>query len=104
MGWASGSCLMGELIDAFTESIKDAPDDQVIEFWKRAIVVFESEDWDTQNECVGKNPLWDEAYFQHDPYSGGYFYNTASNPYSPNTNSYSEWERGRGDRLSEQSH
>lgn len=97
MGWASGTRLMDSLIDAFTEHITDAPEEQTIAFWGKVIEILEEDDWDCQFECVGRNPTWDKAFFKHDPYAAGYFTDEL-NPYAEETTQYDKWVEGREDR------
>lgn len=59
MGWASGSYLMNDVIRALQQEV---PDDAVRErIYVRLIDAFENDDWDTQDECRGRDKAFDAA-------------------------------------------
>jgi hypothetical protein len=59
MGWASGSHLMNKLIDA---TKKHVPEVKVREKLYRAFIkALDDQDWDTHNECEGRDPAFDAA-------------------------------------------
>lgn len=89
MGWAGGTRMMTMLIESFQETITTAGDEQTISFWQKIIKEFEDDDWDCQDECVGLDRLWDEAYGR------GYFRPDGLCPYSTNTKEYVEWQDGK---------
>lgn len=57
MGWARGSDIFNDLIDAAKKYI---PKENRREFYKKMINSFEDCDWDTQNECLGNDPIYDK--------------------------------------------
>jgi hypothetical protein len=59
MGWASGSGLMSQVIVAIKNNVPNANARRAI--YTKLIDVFEGEDWDTQQECEGEDPVFDEA-------------------------------------------
>lgn len=59
MGWASGTDLMSEIIDAAKEAIPE--DWKRKEFYKKVISAFEDMDWDCQGECLREDPAFDDA-------------------------------------------
>ena len=59
MGWASGSSLMDEIIDAAVEVGID--DVTRKEFYEKIIEAFEDQDCDTLQECEGKDTAFDAA-------------------------------------------
>lgn len=65
MGWSGGSELMNELIDAMNDEKIDAYAQHRI--YMRVIESFESADCDTLCECLGRDPVFDDAYFTLNP-------------------------------------
>ena len=59
MGWSGGSGLMGMVITAARRHILN--DDDRYSFYQWVIPDFENYDWDTQNECMGDDPMFDKA-------------------------------------------
>lgn len=59
MGWASGSSLMDEIIDAAIEVGIDEVTRR--EFYEKIIESFEDQDCDTLQECEGKDTAFDAA-------------------------------------------
>jgi len=60
MGWSSGSELFGGIIEALKPTIPDAAMRQTV--YEKLIPLFEDQDWDTQDECLGTDPAFDKAY------------------------------------------
>ena len=65
MGWASGSRMMGEIIEAVTEAVSD--EQERVELYSALIDIFEEFDCDTLYECVGEDDNFDEAYREKYP-------------------------------------
>jgi len=63
MGWASGSRLASELIEALAEIVDD--DDVRQTFYSRMIEIFEDHDCDTLDECCGIDAAFDEAFDEY---------------------------------------
>lgn len=61
MGWASGSELMCEVINAVEKELQHVGKDRMIPFYERIINAFEDHDCDTLDECRGIDPLFDKA-------------------------------------------
>ena len=59
MGWGSGSDLMSEVIKTISKEIKDPLVRKKI--YVGLIDAFENHDWDTQDECLGVDPAFDDA-------------------------------------------
>jgi len=59
MGWASGSTIVDALITSLRENVKS--DDVRKNIYLDVITAFEDADWDTQDECEGYDPAFDEA-------------------------------------------
>lgn len=59
MGWNSG----GDLFDVIIESVMDNVQDKEIrkKIYKPIYEQFLSHDWDTDNECIGLDPAFDEV-------------------------------------------
>lgn len=64
MGWASGSRLFGKVIEAAKSRMSDR---ERKDFYKEVIDAFEDSDWDTQDECLGADPMFDEALREFHP-------------------------------------
>lgn len=60
MGWASGSRIMSGIIGAIKPLVKDKK--LRIELYREIVEVLEADDWDTQSECLGEDPAYDEVY------------------------------------------
>jgi hypothetical protein len=60
MGWAGGSSIMSELIDAIKPIVKRRDDRMTI--YQAMIETFEDSDCDTLDECIGQDPAWDAVY------------------------------------------
>ena len=59
MGWARGSEHMGKLIKVVK---KNVPNDKVRgAIYREMIRSFQDGDWDTEDECIGKDPAFDKA-------------------------------------------
>ena len=59
MGWSSGSELMDKVINAAQYTIFDLRLRRM--FYLEVIKAFEGHDWDTQDECLRKDPIFDTA-------------------------------------------
>ena len=59
MGWASGSRLFSSIIEVVKPAVADAATREAL--YTKLIEVFEAEDWDTQDECLGEDPAYDRA-------------------------------------------
>lgn len=59
MGWASGSGLFASVIDAAKVAIPTEADRK--EFYKKVIAAFEEHDWDTLDECLDDDPVYEAA-------------------------------------------
>jgi hypothetical protein len=64
MGWASGSELMSDVITAVQECV---PEGSRKNLYRKLIAAFETADWDTQDECAGLDPEFDEALEEGHP-------------------------------------
>lgn len=58
MGWSSGSRLFATVIKAVKDRL---PDDKRKALYIELIGAFEDFDWDTQEECLGLDPVYDAA-------------------------------------------
>lgn len=58
MGWASGSEIVCALVESIHKHVKDAKIRKRL--YADLIAVFESHDWDTQDEAVGIDPMFDK--------------------------------------------
>lgn len=56
MGWGGGSTIMTGIIHTAKRCV---PEDIRKAFYLDMITLLEREDWDTQMECVGLDPLFD---------------------------------------------
>lgn len=63
MSWASGSEIFSEIIDVLIDADVDKSARQ--EIYQRLIEVFEDQDCDTLDECVGKDKAFDIIWQQH---------------------------------------
>lgn len=59
MGWARGSDIATDMVDAIAHS--NIPIDDARKLYKRLIHSLESNDWDTQDEAMGIDPVFDEV-------------------------------------------
>lgn len=59
MGWSSGSELFDKIIEAVQPAVHDEAAREAI--YANIIPAFEDQDWDTQDECMGKDPAFDKA-------------------------------------------
>jgi hypothetical protein len=65
MGWSSGSGLFDDVIEAVKEHV---PDDAARKnIYAKLIGAFEEHDWDTEEECLGKDPMFDAALRERHP-------------------------------------
>ncbi len=67
MGWSSGTEVMDGLIK-FAK--KHVPEENRKAFYLDVIGLLENHDWDTQQESLGKDPFFDEAYEELYPDEG----------------------------------
>jgi hypothetical protein len=59
MSWSGGSELMSEVIHALD---KHVPSETMRrKLYSRLIQVWENNDWDAADECMGEDPAYDEA-------------------------------------------
>jgi hypothetical protein len=65
MGWASGGDLYRQIIEALKRLVPD--DAERARVHKMLIPLFESADWDTQDECLWVDPAFDDALFTLHP-------------------------------------
>lgn len=61
MGWASGSSLFSDIIDAVVECEIDDETRKML--YEKLIPTFEDEDCDTLDECVGKDSMFDSVFY-----------------------------------------
>ena len=59
MGWNSASSIVNEMIALIKTEIPDL--DRRKALYMKMIVSFEAKDWDTQEECLGRDTAYDEA-------------------------------------------
>lgn len=64
MGWASGSSLMNDVIQAIRGHVPPGPRREI---YGKLIDSFEDMDWDTQSECLGHDPVFDAALADRHP-------------------------------------
>lgn len=64
MGWADGSEVMCGIIRVAKEYV---PESTRKSFYLRVIGVLEDADWDTEDEAMGIDPLFDEALKEAHP-------------------------------------
>jgi hypothetical protein len=62
MGWSSGTELMNNII----EIIKEQVNDEIIRrtIYSHMIAVFLDQDWDTEEECLGRDKAYDVAFYE----------------------------------------
>jgi hypothetical protein len=60
MGWGSGSSLFNDLIDALNDA--DCDDAQRYAIYSKMVDAFTDHDWDTLDECVGKDDQYDKVF------------------------------------------
>lgn len=61
MGWATGSCIMSDIIrHDLTQTLDDCDRRDI---YIVLIDSFQKEDADTLDDCLGKDPMYDEAYY-----------------------------------------
>lgn len=65
MGWASGSELMSEIVEALSKEIDDKQTRKRV--YKKLILVFENHDCDTLDESLGTDEAYDEVYHKMYP-------------------------------------
>lgn len=60
MGWASGSSLFSDIIEAINDC--DVDDETRYMLYEKLIPIFEDEDCDTLQECLGQDSVYDKVY------------------------------------------
>lgn len=60
MGWARGSDLFDEVIDVIQPAVKKV--EKRKKMYRKLISAFEEADWDTMDECLGRDPAYDAVY------------------------------------------
>lgn len=60
MGWASGSSLFSDIIEAINDC--DVDEDTRKLLYEKLIPIFEDEDCDTLQECLGEDSVFDKVY------------------------------------------
>ena len=60
MGWSGGSELFDKVIDAVQPRVPDAATRKAI--YLDLIPAFQDYDWDTEDECMDRDPMFDAAY------------------------------------------
>jgi hypothetical protein len=60
MGWASGSSLFSDIIEAVNDC--DIDEETRISLYEKLIPIFEDEDCDTLQECLGEDSSFDKVY------------------------------------------
>jgi hypothetical protein len=61
MGWASGSSLFSDIIEAVNDC--DIDEETRISLYEKLIPIFEDEDCDTLQECLGEDSSFDKVYY-----------------------------------------
>ncbi len=59
MGWSGGTELMLPIIEALKTIEPSASLRR--RFYKPVILAFQDHDWDTESECIGEDPAFDEV-------------------------------------------
>lgn len=65
MGWASGSALFSDLIDSLIEA--DVSDEQRKIVYDLMYDAFRDMDWDTVDESMEKDPVFDKVVREKEP-------------------------------------
>jgi hypothetical protein len=60
MGWASGSRLFSSVIESVKEEVVSSSARDRI--YRPIIEAFLDADWDTMDECLGEDPVYDAIY------------------------------------------
>lgn len=60
MGWSSGSRIFNGIIDAVKLEVADKEARKRI--YEPIIEAFVDQDWDTLDECIGRDEAYDEIY------------------------------------------
>ena len=60
MGWASGSSLFSDIIEAINDC--DVDDETKYMLYEKLIPIFEDEDCDNLQECLGRDSVYDKVY------------------------------------------
>lgn len=62
MGFSRGSDIFSGVIAAVKPVVKNIDDRKAI--YRQIIDVLNDADWDTQDECLGRDEAYDELYYQ----------------------------------------
>lgn len=65
MGWSGGSEIFNNVISVVKDNVADERSRRAI--YKGLIPAFEEGDWDTQDECLGKDAAYDKALYELHP-------------------------------------
>lgn len=65
MGWASGSRVLSEIIEAVMENVSDNGERE--ELYNSLIDIFEDADCDTIEECLEIDEVFDDVYYEKYP-------------------------------------
>jgi hypothetical protein len=65
MGWSRGSYLFSTIISSAQKAIPD--NGKRLMFYREIWGAFEDCDWDTQDECLGEDIVYDELYNEKYP-------------------------------------
>jgi hypothetical protein len=103
MGWASGSSLMNEIIEAFKPLSIRVEHATQVEFWKKVIAAFEEMDCDTLDECMeGKTvpTSYKKAYWFSNPWSHGYAVGCGDEP-APEGNPWNGVDEDKAEKYAD---
>jgi hypothetical protein len=67
MGWASGSALMTDIINAFEMNCDCMHKPEALRFYRDVILAFENADCDTLDECLNLSEMFDLAMYHIHP-------------------------------------
>jgi hypothetical protein len=87
MGWSGGSRLMSSIIEEFSKV--GADNTKAEAFYSKLITLFEDDDCDTLEECLGEDGNFDIAFFKANPYQSGLYAGNRGEPLSANP-----WKKG----------
>lgn len=66
MGWSGGTTIANRMIPAAVVAIPNA--EARAKFYTVMIDALEDADWDTQEEALGTDPVFDEVLYKRDPW------------------------------------
>jgi hypothetical protein len=72
MGWSGGTALMETILEAIEPLTKNVDQDVLDKALNKIIAGFEAQDWDCENEIIGRFSMFDRAYFLNKPEEHGY--------------------------------